>query len=113
VAFIRQQGPHAGSIHEPQPGKDPPVDTKASVTNETIHFSVREKVEQLANSNAKVAKDVTLVSKTLDGFQYQSEKKRWVFGNGDFELEEFPLPAPGGESVQSWLCGDWLKSQDN
>jgi len=57
-----------GRYTNPNLGKDPPIDTKASVTNKAMHFSVREKMEQLANSNAKVAKDVTLVSKTLDGF---------------------------------------------
>ena len=57
-----------GRYTKPNLGKDPPIDTKASVTNKAMHFSVREKMEQLANSNAKVAKDVTLVSKTLDSF---------------------------------------------
>jgi hypothetical protein len=74
-AFLQQCGILLGSkaltpghYTNPTLGKDPPIDTKASVTNKAMHFSVREKMEQLANSNAKVAKDVTLVSKTLDGF---------------------------------------------
>ena len=73
-------------------------------------------MEQLANANPKVTKDVTLVSKALQGFQYKAERNGWVFEGGDkpFELQEFPLPAAAdGESVQSWLCADWLKGQEN
>jgi hypothetical protein len=97
------------------PGRytNPPVNTPNSVTNETIHFSVREKMEQVAKPGAKMP--LPLPSPALAGFEYDSETGRWVWGKGQkgsFELSEFPLPsAKDGDSVQSWLCGDWLKSQ--
>jgi hypothetical protein len=79
-----------------------------------MHFSVREKMEQMAKPGAKMP--LPLPSPALAGFEWDSEKKGWVWNKGQQNskvLMEFPLPSSkDGDSVQSWLCGDWLKSQE-
>ncbi|KAE9382129.1 hypothetical protein N431DRAFT_320847 [Stipitochalara longipes BDJ] len=91
--------------------KNPKVNTSNSVTNEVMHFSVREKMEQIAKPGANPP--LPLPSPALAGFEYDEESRRWVWNKGtkgSFEMPEFGLPPTG--SMQSWLCGDWLKSQD-
>jgi hypothetical protein len=98
------------------PGRytNPTVNTLDSVSNETVHFSVREKMEQTAKPNATLP--LPPPSPALAGFEYDSDKRRWIYRKGkevQHELPEFPLPiAEDKNSVQSWLCRDWLKSQE-
>jgi hypothetical protein len=98
------------------PGRynNPPVNTPNSVTNETIHFSVREKMEQIAKPDTPLP--LPLPSTALTGFEYDEDQKGWIYDKGkqgQFQLSEFPLPSAKDEdSVQSWLCGDWLKGQE-
>jgi len=81
--------------------------TPNSVTNECMHWSVREKMDQMSKT------DPASISPALTGFEYDENNKLWVWkGAGDQKqrpLPEFPLP--GGDTLQDWLCGDWLKSQ--
>jgi hypothetical protein len=90
--------------------KNPPVNTPNSVTNETIHFSVREKMVQTAKPGSP-----SPVSPALVDFEYDEDKKGWLYNKGkqgQFELPEYPVPsAKDADCVQSWLCGDWLKGQ--
>lgn len=53
-----------------------------------------------------------LPSKALQGFTFEEEKRAWVFGKGGdgFEMRECGMPEP--ESMQMWLCADWLKGQE-
>ncbi len=84
---------------------------KNSVTNETMHFSVREKMHQVAKAGANPP--LPLPSPALAGFELDEERRKWVFKKGQkgsFEMEEFQLP--GADDWQTWLCGDWLKSED-
>lgn len=91
----------------------PTVNTKDSKTNEVMHFTVREKMEQVAKLGAKPP--LPLPSPALAGFEYDKGAKRWVWNKGkagskEVEVPEFKLPPSG--SMQNFLCGDWLKSQD-
>lgn len=89
----------------------PTVNTIGSVTNEVMHFTVREKMEQVAKPGA--SPPLPLPSPALAGFEYDERAKRWVWNKGkagSFEMPEFKLPP--SDSMQNWLCGDWLKSQD-
>ncbi len=91
--------------------KNPKVNTPNSVTNERMHFSVREKMEQLAKPGANPP--LPLPSSALAGFEFEEEKRCWVWNKGmrdSFEMPEFGLPP--ADSMQSWLCGDWLKGQE-
>jgi len=90
---------------------NPKVNTPNSVTNEVMHFSVREKMEQIAKPGANPA--LQLPSKALEGFEFEEESRTWVFRKGardSFQMREFALP--GSDSMQMWLCADWLKSQE-
>jgi hypothetical protein len=91
----------------------PTVNMKDSKTNEVMHFTVREKMEQVAKLGAKPP--LPLPSPALAGFEYDKGAKRWVWNKGkagskEVEVPEFKLPPSG--SMQNFLCGDWLKSQD-
>jgi hypothetical protein len=69
------------------------------VSNETIHFSVHQKMKQTKNSS---------LSRALKGFVYD-DKKGWVGpgqrGDEQIALTEFRLPTEQ-DSLQKWLCGD-------
>ena len=88
--------------------KCPKVNTPDSRTNEFVHWSVREKMEQ----SVKAGKEV-VPSKALQGFTFEEESRAWVFKKGakeSFVLPEVELPEQG--SMQMWLCADWLKGQE-
>jgi T6SS, Phospholipase effector Tle1-like, catalytic domain len=86
---------------------NPPTNTPHSVTNEYMHWSVREKMEQTKLPLVKM-------SAALSGFELDEPSGKWVWGKGkpnQVELPEFPLPT--ADSVENWLSGDWLKSQES
>jgi hypothetical protein len=89
----------------------PKENMQDSKTNEVMHFTVREKMEQVAKPGANPP--LPLPSPALAGFEYDKGAKLWVWNKGKAgskEVPEFKLPPSG--SMQNFLCGDWLKSQD-
>jgi len=68
-------------------------------------------MDQLAKPGANPP--LPLPSPALAGFEFEEEKRTWVWNRGmrdSFEMPEFGLPP--SDSMQSWLCGDWLKGQE-
>jgi len=85
---------------------NPTVNTPDSVTNESMHWSVREKMDQMSKA------DPAGISPALTGFEYEEDSRLWVWNKGTKGQKQMPeFPLPDGETYQDWLCGDWLKSQ--
>ncbi len=54
----------------------------------------------------------TGISPALKGFEYEEGSKSWVWNRGVSDRGQMPeFPLPDAETLQDWLCGDWLKSQ--
>jgi len=89
------------------PGRDPiPTGPNGvepgSKTNETMHFSVREKMLETKLSPP---------SKALKGYQYDKKQKAWTWTK---DPAQHPIPEfayPDENSLQAWLSDDWLKAE--
>lgn len=82
-----------------------------SKTNETVHFSVRQKMEEIAPPGSQAP--FPSPSKAFEGYQYDYKLKAWVWTkdkNVD-ALAEFNLPSDPN-SLEAWISSDWLKYHD-
>jgi hypothetical protein len=82
-----------------------------SKTNEVVHFSVRQKMEDIALPGAK--SPLPSPSRAIDGYQYDAKLKAWVWvkdkdSKNAEVLNEFNLPSDPN-SLEAWICSDWLK----
>jgi hypothetical protein len=96
------------------PGRDPiPTGQNGvkpgSKTNEAVHFSVREKMEEIAKPGTKLP--LPAPSKAFEGYEWDPKLKTWVWTKDRTRsLSEFPLPQEPN-SLQAWLSSDWLLKQ--
>jgi hypothetical protein len=89
-----------------------------SKTNETMHYSVREKMEEIAKQKAKDChgcekQALPSPSTALEDYEYRWKDKAWVWKNHpNIIVPEFPPPRVDDKnSMQAWLSGDWLQIQ--
>jgi len=82
-----------------------------SKTNEVVHFSVREKMEEIAKPGAKAPLPVP--SKAMEGYEWDPKSRAWVWTKDKTQtLSEFALPeVDDPNSLQAWLSSDWLKAR--
>lgn len=99
------------------PGREPVPEganiQPGSKTNEIVHFSVRQKMEENAKPGAKPP--LPPPSKSLEGYIYDSKLKAWVWvkdKTSSAVLNEYTLPSTP-DSLEAWLSSDWLKAQNS
>ncbi|KAH8597706.1 hypothetical protein B0O99DRAFT_684422 [Bisporella sp. PMI_857] len=110
---------------EPVPRGASPA-TVRSKTYEYIHYSLREKMTELAKLRRSNLPNCELCTKenkipsiSMRNYEFDAERKEWVLRGKDGKikpectLREYPRPLKDDpESLQAWLSSEWLREDE-
>lgn len=83
-----------------------------SKTNELMHFSIRAKMEETAQTTG-VRNVMKPPSKALKGYCYDASESAWVSTRTGREMSEVVLPSvKDEESLMAWMFSEWLPKQE-